>query len=318
MDIRDEIRLSKDDPLPKSSSDKPTNVVKDKVDVVKAPVAKEKDNADVVKNGGFIKADLNCSGGDGFVKQRGVKVPDTWKTWFNFSMSLEECEKVCLGNCNCTGYANSDVRSGGSGSLFWLDDLVDIRMYGEDGQDIYVTPDSFLLYATDRKAKAKRRVITIVILVVVGMTLILGLCLFYRRRKHKKNGTITVGRDNSYTNENKGGDWELPLFDFNIIGSATNNFSDSCKLGEGGYGPVYKGKLEDGKLIAVKRHSQKSKQGLDEFQNEVQCIAKLQHLPLVKLLGCCNEEDERMLIYEYMPNKSLNSFIFGVFLFILS
>nr|GEW81027.1 G-type lectin S-receptor-like serine/threonine-protein kinase At4g27290 isoform X1 [Tanacetum cinerariifolium] len=258
-------------------------------------------------NGCMRKAELNCSGGDGFVKQRGVKVPDTRKTWFNVSMNLEECEKVCLRNCNCTAYANTDVRSGGSGCLLWLDDLVDIRMYGEDGQDIYVRMAASELH---RNAKAKRRVIIIVIPVVVGMTLILGLCLFYRRRKHKKNGTISVGRDNSYANENKGEDWELPLFDFNIIASATNNFSDSCKLGEGGYGPVYKGKLEDGKSIAVKRHSHKSKQGLDEFQNEVQCIAKLQHRNLVKLLGCCIEEDERMLIYEYMPNKSLNSFIF--------
>ncbi|GKC13797.1 G-type lectin S-receptor-like serine/threonine-protein kinase isoform X1, partial [Tanacetum coccineum] len=88
-------------------------------------------------NGCIRKADLNCSGGDGFVKQRGVKVTDTRKTWFNVSMNLEECEKVCLRNCNCTAYANSDVTSGGSGCLIWLDDLVDIRMYGEDGQDIY-------------------------------------------------------------------------------------------------------------------------------------------------------------------------------------
>ncbi|GKC39438.1 G-type lectin S-receptor-like serine/threonine-protein kinase isoform X1, partial [Tanacetum coccineum] len=120
----------------------------------------------------------------------------------------------------------------------------------------------------------------------------------------------TVVRENTYVNEKKREDLELPLFDFSTIANATNNFSDSCKLGEGGYGPVYKGMLEDGKEIAVKRNSGKSIQGLDEFQNEVQCIAKLQHRNLVKLIGCCIGEEERILIYEYMPNKSLDSFIF--------
>ncbi|CAA3023836.1 G-type lectin S-receptor-like serine threonine-kinase At4g27290 isoform X2 [Olea europaea subsp. europaea] len=75
----------------------------------------------------------------------------------------------------------------------------------------------------------------------------------------------------------------------------------------GGFGPVYKGKLPKGTEIAVKRLPQDC---LKEFKNEVILIAKLQHRNLVKLLGCCIQAEERMLIYEYLPNKSLDSFIF--------
>ncbi|GAY58792.1 hypothetical protein CUMW_189640 [Citrus unshiu] len=91
---------------------------------------------------------------------------------------------------------------------------------------------------------------------------------------------------------------------------ATRHFSDENKLGEGGFGPVYKGILAGGKEIAVKRLSGSSGQGLQEFKNEVTLIAKLQHKNLVRLLGCCLDGNELLLIYEYMPNKSLDVFIF--------
>ncbi|KAJ0983536.1 hypothetical protein J5N97_011791 [Dioscorea zingiberensis] len=106
-------------------------------------------------------------------------------------------------------------------------------------------------------------------------------------------------------------DLELLLFDFGTIVSATENFSADNKLGQGGFGPVYKGMLGDGQEIAVKRLAKRSVQGLVEFKNEVLLIAKLQHRNLVRLLGCCIQGEERLLIYEYMPNKSLDFFLFG-------
>lgn len=103
---------------------------------------------------------------------------------------------------------------------------------------------------------------------------------------------------------------DLSTFELSTIAKATNNFSIRNKLGEGGFGPVYKGTLIDGQEVAIKRHSQMSDQGPGEFKNEVVLIAKLQHRNLVKLLGCCVQGGEKLLIYEYMPNKSLDYFIF--------
>ena len=134
---------------------------------------------------------------------------------------------------------------------------------------------------------------------------------------------------------------ELSFFEFKKLATATDNFQESNKLGEGGFGQVFRviyarlinsfvlyylyrdmkeefksqnplqGKLADGQEIAVKRLSQSSRQGLEEFLNEAAVISKLQHRNFVKLLGCCVEEEEKILTYEYMPNKSLDSFLFG-------
>ncbi|THG13844.1 hypothetical protein TEA_014322 [Camellia sinensis var. sinensis] len=87
---------------------------------------------------------------------------------------------------------------------------------------------------------------------------------------------------------------ELPIFDIVTISRATNKFCDANKIGEGGFGPVYKGLLSTGKEIAVKQFSTTSKQGLNEFKSEVTLVAKLQHRNLVMLLGCCIHGEERM------------------------
>ncbi|KAK3431853.1 hypothetical protein EUGRSUZ_E03739 [Eucalyptus grandis] len=103
---------------------------------------------------------------------------------------------------------------------------------------------------------------------------------------------------------------ELPFMDLATLKAATDDFSSLNKLGQGGFGTVYKGLLSDGKEVAVKRLSRKSWQGLEEFKNEVILIAKLQHRNLVRLLGCSIEGDEKLLVYEFMPNKSLDIYIF--------
>ncbi|KAL2333260.1 hypothetical protein Fmac_014473 [Flemingia macrophylla] len=104
---------------------------------------------------------------------------------------------------------------------------------------------------------------------------------------------------------------DMYIFDFHTILEATANFSSSNKIGEGGFGPVYKGKLSSGQEIAIKRLSKSSGQGLIEFKNEAMLIFKLQHTNLVRLLGFCIDREERILVYEYFPNKSLNIYLFG-------
>ncbi|GKV45296.1 hypothetical protein SLEP1_g52401 [Rubroshorea leprosula] len=116
---------------------------------------------------------------------------------------------------------------------------------------------------------------------------------------------------NTLEQDLKGMDLQIGSFTLRQLKAATNNFDPINKIGEGGFGPVYKGRLIDGKVIAVKQLSAKSKQGNREFVNEVGMISALQHPHLVKLYGCCIEGNQLLLIYEYMENNSLARALFG-------
>ncbi|XP_024951312.1 cysteine-rich receptor-like protein kinase 44 isoform X2 [Citrus sinensis] len=136
---------------------------------------------------------------------------------------------------------------------------------------------------------------------LVAATLMVCGCFVWRKGKEKRV-------DIALEEEDKG--MESLLIGLDTLKVATRNFSDENKLGEGGFGPVYKGKLLDGHEIAVKRLSSSSGQGLKELKTEVIFLAKLLHRNLVRLLGFCLEKKEKLLVYEYLPNGSLDKILF--------
>ncbi|KAK8545677.1 hypothetical protein V6N12_026506 [Hibiscus sabdariffa] len=265
-------------------------------------------------SGGCIrKTQLSCSG-DVFKELPGVMFPDSASD-FNNTINLEECESQCSKNCSCTAYANSDIGYGGSGCQLWFGELIDIKQSPGRGQLIYIRLAMSEIDETRKgtdKTSEKRRMWIVVSCGCLTVVAIAGISLviFVWRKKKPRKGSMKGLPESSYKYENQDGDLELPLFDFATIALATDNFSPSNKIGEGGFGSVYKGILDDGLEIAVKRLSKGSTQGDIEFRNEVEQIAKVQHRNLVKLLGCCIQKDEKALIYEFMPNKSLDFFIF--------
>ncbi|XP_052203614.1 cysteine-rich receptor-like protein kinase 10 [Diospyros lotus] len=146
--------------------------------------------------------------------------------------------------------------------------------------------------------------IIVPIAVILALLFIVGLC-FIRRKAKKKYKAVEETCDEHEISEVQSLQYSLAS-----IQEATNNFSDDNKVGEGGFGAVYKGILPDMQEVAVKRLSRNSGQGAVEFKNEVVLVAKLQHRHLVRLLGFCLEGEEKILIYEFVPNKSLDYFLF--------
>ncbi|CAI8593038.1 unnamed protein product [Vicia faba] len=258
-----------------------------------------------------VKLDCDDNNSDGFLNQVGMKLPDTSKSWFNKSINLEECERFCLRNCSCTGYANLDIRDGGSGCLIWFNDILDVKKLSNGGQDFYMRVAASELDHNTGLNKKKLAGILVGCIMFIVIMIILGIVIHrVRRKKLEKSGMNQVVSLKNQIDKKENEDIDIPIYDLSTIVNATNNFSIDNKLGQGGFGPVYKGKLENGQDIAVKRLSNTSEQGPKEFINEVKLIANLQHRNLVKLLGCCIQNHEKLLIYEFMINRSLDYFIF--------
>ncbi|KAF3654312.1 putative protein TOPLESS-like, partial [Capsicum annuum] len=228
-------------------------------------------------DGGCVSSQLPAcrKDGDKFEQKRGdfTDISDTSTNYYdNASSSLGDCMQKCWELCSCIGFTT--ISDNGTGYQIWKGKKGDFEI-DETGNAL----QRYVLVSPKSSKGAGKSWIWIVIVVAIFITLTLSGFTSYiimRRRKLQ----------------------------------ATNNFSSENKLGQGGFGPVYKGKFPDGREVAVKRLSRTSVQGLVEFKNELILIAKVQHTNLVRVIGCCIHEDEKMLIYEYMPNKSLDFFLF--------
>ncbi|XP_058725227.1 cysteine-rich receptor-like protein kinase 44 [Vicia villosa] len=154
--------------------------------------------------------------------------------------------------------------------------------------------------------KSKTTTIIAIVVSVVAIMVLILIFIYLRVRKRSKKFRIQEEEEDDDEIEIS----ESLQFKLDTIRDATNDFCDENKLGQGGFGTVYRGTLPNGQEIGVKRLSKDSGQGDLEFKNEVVLVAKLQHRNLVRLLGFCIEGRERLLVYEFVPNKSLDYFIF--------
>ncbi|PIM97776.1 Serine/threonine protein kinase [Handroanthus impetiginosus] len=255
----------------------------------------------------------NNTSGDGFLRLPFMKVPDFAEPFP--SRRKDECRSRCLRNCSCIAYAHDP----NIGCMFWSGSLIDIQRFAKVGYDLYIR-----VSASELDSHKDKKLFIIIPIVVAFCSMsffaFIAWCwiakwkgektkdkrIFEVRQIFFSDSTTTVLKDESQ----KVNIGELPLFTFETLANATDKFHDKNILGKGGFGPVYMGKLDNGKEIAVKRLSAISGQRIEEFMNEVIVISKLQHRNLIRLLGCCVEKEEKMLIYEHMPNKSLDVCLF--------
>lgn len=253
---------------------------------------------------------------DRFEQRKGFMSGEGFKFDGNYNLSLFDCREKCMNNCSCIAYAFTENNQ--TSCTIWSKGVNFKENNYSYSQEIYV-----LIVV-----KAKWWIWFVPSL--AGFVALLVLCVLYNfiQRKIREKGKseaeqeillceLGVSTANSSRSRKrkvfKRGKKKvsvLQFFSYESIAAATNNFATTCKLGEGGFGPVYKGKLADGQEVAIKRLSKNSGQGVVEFKNEIILIAKLQHTNLVRLVGCCIQREEKMLIYEYMHNKSLDLFLF--------
>ncbi|CAL5200593.1 unnamed protein product [Lathyrus oleraceus] len=267
---------------------------------------------------GCQKWDIPTCRKPGQVFQKKIGQPDLDNAVLQDSKSIDynDCKARCWRNCGCNGF--QEYHDNGTGCIFY-------SWNSTQNVDWESLNYFYLLEKPAKLPLGKRRWIWISAAIATALLIICSLILWIAIKKHKyglkekkvkrkENEMQELATSNELYSINdlevdfKGHD--IKVFSYASILEATMDFSPENKLGQGGYGPVYKGILATGQQVAVKRLSKTSGQGVIEFKNELVLICELQHTNLVQLLGCCIHQEERILIYEYMPNKSLDFYLF--------
>ncbi|XP_015880992.3 G-type lectin S-receptor-like serine/threonine-protein kinase At2g19130 [Ziziphus jujuba] len=205
------------------------------------------------------------------------------------------CESMCLKNCSCTAYALN-----GSGCLIWIGDLLNLIELSQDettGKTLYVRLAASEFGSSRNDEKNRGIYIGVFVGSAAGLAVFLVLVVILIWRP--KNKTVGTGIEV---------EGSLVAFEYRYLQNATNNFSE--RLGGGGFGSVFKGTLQDSTVVAVKQ-LQSVNQGEKQFRTEISTIGTIQHVNLVRLRGFCSEGTRRLLVYDYMPNGSLDSHLFG-------
>ncbi|KAF8093549.1 hypothetical protein N665_0383s0174 [Sinapis alba] len=237
--------------------------------------------------------ELQCSRGEinKFLPITNVKLPDN-----SGVLGSTSCESACLENCSCVAYAHD---KSSNRCLMWSKDVLNLQQLEEDnseGNTFYLRLSASDMPSGSSSGKSSKVMIIgavlgslgVIALVLLAIILILRNLRTKRMRGEKSDGTLAA-------------------FSYRELQNATKNFSE--KLGGGGFGSVFKGVLQDSSVIAVKRLEGIS-QGEKQFRTEVVTIGTIQHMNLVRLRGFCSEGNKKLLVYDYMPNGSLDSHLF--------
>ncbi|KAH7861678.1 hypothetical protein Vadar_029226 [Vaccinium darrowii] len=243
---------------------------------------------------------LECRGNesnDTFVVVANTRFPGNSEGIIS-SGKIEECQVACLRNCSCTAYAFDN------GCLIWKNALFNLQKFQSNdgsGRDIHVRVAGSSVVATGTSMTNTKKKTKWIVLGVIGLVFIFSgliLAILWRRRSKQGRGNALEAVEDS-----------LIVFKFRDIRNSTKNFTE--KLGEGGFGSVFKGTLPNSSTVAVKSLKSLKKEGEKQFRAEVSTLGMIQHINLIHLRGFCIKGTKKFLVYDYMPKGSLESHLFN-------